>query len=108
MRSRSVRKGESKIMDERLREVLIRNQYKLPVRLQEYAGHFPNVSYFQAVELYALSVREVLVLYKAKHLYDEPLSFGRGIVYARKFWLEKMNRANEMWDNYRGNVAELS
>ena len=73
----------------------IERQYELPRRLQYYAKYYPNVSFSQALELYSLSVREIIVLFKAKHLFDTPLSFGRGLIYARDKWLEKMREAEE-------------
>lgn len=83
-------------MDDNLRNYLINHQYKLPRRFYCFAYRFPHVTFYQALELYEISVREVLTLYKAKNLYDEPLSFGRGLVLAQKFWLEKMDKANRI------------
>ena len=74
----------------------IEHQYELPRRLQYYAKYYPNVSFSQALELYSLSVREVIVLFQAKHLFDAPLSFGRGLIYARDKWLEKMSQAEKL------------
>ena len=74
----------------------IEHQYELPRRLQYYAKYYPNVSFSQALELYSLSVREVIVLFQAKHLFDTPLSFGRGLIYARDKWLEKMSQAEKI------------
>lgn len=83
-------------MDEKLRNYLINHQYELPHKLYHFAYRFPYVTFYQALELYEISVREVLTLYRAKNLYDEPLSFGRGLVRAQKFWLEKMDMANKI------------
>ena len=74
----------------------IKHQYELPRGLQYYAKYYPNISFTQALELYSLSVQEVIVLFKAKHLFDTPLSFGRGLVYARDKWLEKMSQAEKI------------
>ena len=88
------------IEDIRLRldmtDYFIEHQYELPRRLYYYAKYYPNVSFSQALELYSLSVREVIVSFKAKHLFDTPLSFGRGLVYARNKWLEKMSQADKI------------
>lgn len=75
---------------------IIEHQYELPRRLQCYAKYYPNVSFSQALELYSLSVQEVIILFKAKHLFDAPLSFGRGLVYARNRWFEKMSQAEKI------------
>ena len=83
-------------MDDNLRNILVKHQYELPRKLWSFAYRFPYVAFYQALELYEISVREVLTLYKAKNLYDEPLSFGRGLVLAQKFWLEKMDMANKI------------
>ena len=90
-------------MDDCLRNILIKRQYELPRKLWEFAYRFPNVRFYQAIELYKISVREVLTLYRAKNLYDEPLSFGRGLVLAQKLWLEKMDMANKIEES-RNNV----
>ena len=74
----------------------IEHQYELPRRLQYYAKYYPNVSFSQAIELYSLSVQEVIVVSKAKHLFDTPLGFGRGLVYARNKWFEKMSQAEKI------------
>ena len=74
----------------------IEHQYELPRKLQYYAKNYPNVSFYQALELYSLSVQEVLVLFKAKHLFDTPLGYGRGLVSARNKWFEKMSQAEEI------------
>ena len=74
----------------------IKHQYELPRSLQHYAQYYPKVLFSQALELYSLSVREVIVLFKAKHLFDTPLSFGRGLAYARDKWLEKMEQAEKL------------
>lgn len=74
----------------------IRHQYELPRRLQYYAKYYPNVSFSQALELYSLSVREVIVLFQAQHLFDTPLSFGRGLAYAKNKWCEKMSQAEKI------------
>lgn len=77
-------------------DFLIEHQYELPRRLQCYAKYYPNVSFSQGLELYSLSVQEVIVLFKAKHLFDTPLSFGRGLVYAKNRWIQKMRQAEEI------------
>ena len=83
-------------MNKEMLDVLIENQYHLPLRLQSYANRFPNVTFNQALRLYEISVEEVLVTYKAKHLFDDLLSFGRGLCYARSKWLEKMELAEKV------------
>ena len=70
----------------------IEHQYELPRRLQYYAKYYPNVSFSQALELYSLSVQEIIVLFKVKHLFDAPL----GLVYAKDKWLQKMRQAEEI------------
>ena len=79
-----------------IEDYCIEHQYELPKRLQYYAKYYPNVSFSQALELYSLSVREVIVLFKVKHLFDTPLGFGRGLMHARNKWLEKMSQAEEI------------
>lgn len=74
----------------------IEHQYELPRRLQCYAKYYPNVSFAQALELYSLSVQEVIILFKAKHLFDTPLSFGRGLGCAKDKWFEKMSQAEKI------------
>ena len=83
-------------MDDNLQKYLIDHQYELPRKLYYFAYRFPYVTFYQALELYEISVREVLTLYRAKNLYDNPLSFGRGLVLAQKFWLKKMDMANKI------------
>lgn len=90
-------------MNNELRNYLIERQYELPHKLYHFAYCFPYVAFYQALELYEISVREVLILYKAKNLYDEPLSFGRGLVRVQKLWLEKMEMANKIEES-RNNV----
>ena len=86
-------------MNEDMRNYFITHQYELPRRLYMYAEDYPNVSFTQALKLYSLAVEETIVLFKAKHLYDTPLSFGRGIMYAKIEWLKKMQRAEELNSN---------
>lgn len=78
----------------------IEHQYKLPRGLQSYAKYYPNVSFSKTLELYSLSVQEVISLFKAKHLFDASvdLDFGRGLIYARNKWLEKMSQAEKNCD----------
>ena len=73
----------------------IANQYELPGRLHLYAKYYPNVSFNQALKLYELAVEETIVIFNAKHLFDTPLSYGRGLVYAKDKWLQKMQQAEE-------------
>ena len=77
-------------------EWCIEHQYELPRRLYAYAKYYPNVSFIQALKLYELSVEETIVIFNANHLFDTPLSFGRGLVYARDKWLQKMQEAEEV------------
>ena len=74
----------------------IEHQYELPRRLQYYAKYYPNVSFNQTLKLYELAVEEIIVIFNAKHLFDTPLSFGRGLVYAKDKWLQKMQQAEEI------------
>ena len=74
----------------------IEHQYELPRRLQYYAKYYPNVSFNQALKLYELAVEEIIVIFNAEHLFDTPLSFGRGLVYAKDKWLQKMQQAEEI------------
>ena len=74
----------------------IKHQYELPRRLQYYAKYYPNVSFNQALKLYELAVEEIIVIFNAEHLFDTPLSFGRGLVYAKDKWLQKMQQAEEI------------
>ncbi len=74
----------------------IAGQYELPRRLHVYAKYYPNVSFNQALKLYELAVEETIVIFNAKHLFDAPLSFGRGLVYAKDKWLQKMQQAEEI------------
>lgn len=77
-------------------EWCIEHQYELPRKLYTYAKYYPNVSFIQALKLYELSVKEIIVIFNANHLFDTPLSFGRGLVYARDKWLQKMQEAEEV------------
>lgn len=83
-------------MDDNLREFLIEHQFELPHRLIFLAYRFPHVEFYKALALYELAVEEVLLLFNAENLYDEPLSFGSGIVKARNLWLEKMEKAEKI------------
>ena len=83
-------------MNKEMLNYLIAHQYELPRRLYCYADYYQNVSFAQALKLYALSVEEVIVIFKAKHLYDTPLSFGRGLVYAKDRWRQKMDYAENV------------
>lgn len=87
-------------------EYLIEHQYELPHKLFIYASRYPNVTFKQALELYEISVKEVLILYKAKHLYDLPLSYGKGLVAAKNLWLDKMNEAELIERENRGRKNE--
>ena len=84
-------------MNKNLDELLIENQYKLPTKLYYYAERYPHVSFIQALCLYELTVKEIIILFNAKHLYDGPLSFGKGTFLARKKWLEKMEEAEKIY-----------
>ena len=83
-------------MNKELFATMVDIQYELPRRLYHYAFLFPHVEFCKALQLYALSVEETIVMFNAKNLYDEPLSFGRGLVLARKLWLTKMERAEKI------------
>ena len=77
-------------------DYLIEHQYELPRKLQCYAKYYPNVSFNQALKLYELAVEEIIVIFNAKHLFDTPLSYGRGLAYAKDKWLQKMQQAEEI------------
>jgi len=94
-------------MDKNMYEFLVMNQYNLPRRLHSSAYRFPHVAFYQALELYEISVREVLTLYRAKNLYDKPLGFGRGIVLAKELWLEKMAQAEKIQRNRKEGEKNL-
>ena len=83
-------------MDDNLRSFLIARQFELPRRLMALAYRFPHVEFYKALALYELAVKETLLMFNAKNLYDEPLSFGRGLVRARNLWLEKMEKAEKI------------
>ena len=83
-------------MDDNLRSLLIDHQFELPRRLTFLAYRFPHVEFYKALALYELAVEETLLLFNAENLYDEPLSFGRGLVQARNLWLAKMERAEKI------------
>ena len=83
-------------MDDNLRNFLIAHQFELPRRLMALAYRFPHVEFYKALALYKLAVEEILLLYNAENLYDEPLSFGRGLVRVRNLWLAKMERAEKI------------
>lgn len=83
-------------MDDNLRSILIARQFELPRRLMTLAYRFPHVEFYKALAPYELAVKETLLMFNAKNLYDEPLSFGRGLVQARNLWLEKMERAEKI------------
>ena len=74
----------------------IAHQYELPRRLHSYAKYYPNVSFNQALKLYKLAVEETIIIFNVKHLFDTPLSFGRGLIYAKDKWLQKMRQAEEI------------
>ena len=76
-----------------MKEYMIQHQYHLPSRLQCYAKYYPNVSFSQALELYALAVQETITIFNAKNLFDTPLSFGKGLTHAKNIWREKMQEA---------------
>ena len=86
-------------MDKNLLDICIERQYELPRRLYEEAYRYPHVSFYLAIKFYEIAVTEVLLIYGAKHLYDTPLSFGRGLVFARRLWQEKMSYAEKALKN---------
>ena len=83
-------------MDDNLTNFLIAHQFELPHRLTFLAYRFPHVEFYKALALYELAVKETLLMFNAKNLYDEPLSFGSGLVKARNLWLEKMEKAEKI------------
>ena len=82
-------------MNDSMLEYCIRHQYELPRRLYAFAKCFRHVTFYQALRLYELSVEEVITTYNVENLYDDPLSFGRGLVLAKNEWLKKMERIEE-------------
>ena len=86
-------------MDKNMMEKLISCQYNLPTKLYRYAYRYKYVSFYQALALYRNAVEEVIILHDAEHLYDEPLSFGRGLSLATKLWLAKMDDAEKIKKN---------
>lgn len=92
-------------MNKELYAEMVETQYMLPRRFYHYAFLFPHVEFYKALQLYALSVEEIIVMFNAKDLYDEPLSFGRGLVLARKLWLTKMEQAEKIMDRGEDNTS---
>lgn len=82
-------------MDKELLAYFIEHQFELPKKLYYYAERFPNVTFNQALKLYELAVKEVIITFNAKHLFDTPLSFGKGLFYAKKEWLRKMENTEK-------------
>ena len=70
------------------------DQFKIPSKLNYLANVYPLVSWSDALVLYRLAVNEVLIYYHANNLTDDPLSFGRGFVYAAKLFEEKLKNMN--------------
>ncbi len=83
-------------MGKEIQEYLIEHQYDIPRKLEPLASNYPLVSWNEAHKLYALSVNEVLVLYHAKHLYDTPLSYGRGLGAVRVIFEEKLVKLSKI------------
>lgn len=91
-----------------VKDISIEHQYELPRRLYAYAKYYPNVSFIQALKLYELSVEETIVIFNANHLFDTPLSFGRGLVHARNKWLQKMREAEKAATNNNCDASAIS
>ena len=70
-------------MNESTYEYCVAHQYELPRCLYSFAKYFRHVTFYQALRLYELSVEEIITTYNAENLYDDPLSFGRGLVLAK-------------------------
>lgn len=47
-------------------ELLAEYQYQLPTRLYAYAEYFPHVSFVQTLQLYQITVEEILVTYRER------------------------------------------
>ena len=82
-------------MEQSLKEFAIERQYTLPSSLYIYAERYPHVNFAQALELYTLAVRTVIVTSGEPDLYSGKLSFGRGRVMAQKQWLRWMDEAEK-------------
>lgn len=78
-------------------DLLVKHQYQLPKTLYAYAEYFPHVSFVQTLQLYQIAVEETLIMYREKNLFEGSLSFGRGLMYARNLWLEKMKTAERIY-----------
>ncbi len=72
-------------------KVLVKNQYKIPSRLEYLAFHY-DISWKNAIMLYTNCVDEVIIASNAKDLYDTSanLGFGRGLVLAEKIVCKKI------------------
>lgn len=84
------------MFDEDMKNYCVEHQYEIPRRLLGMVYRFPHVEAWKALALYELAVQETLVMFNAENLFDEPLSFGRGLVQARSLWLAKMERAERI------------
>ena len=84
------------MFDEDMKARCVEHQYEIPRRLLGLVYRFPHVEAWKALALYELAVQETLVMFNAENLYDEPLSFGRGLVQVRNLWLAKMERAEKI------------
>lgn len=71
------------------------NQFNLPRRLAlEAMKYGDKLSYNQVVELYRISVEEVLTIYNIKCLCELP--FGSGYVTVKCKWMKKIKEAMEV------------
>ena len=82
--------------NESMKDYVVECQYEIPRTLLGMVYRFPHVEAWKALALYKLAVQETLVMFNADNLFDEPLSFGRGLVQARNLWLAKMQRAERI------------
>ena len=82
---------------------MIINQYEIPRRLEYIAESFGReLTYNQICDLYALSVKEILIIYNKTCILDLP--FGKGFVLARKKWVSKMAEAIKILHEGKENV----
>lgn len=80
------------------RQRLIENQFKLPNTdsMRLLAHKYPLVRWEEAMELYAMSVQEVLIYFHTDSLFDAPLSFGRGLAYTRRIFETKLQNLSQI------------
>ena len=70
-------------------------QFKLPLRLYPYASRYNKVSWEQAINLYEIAVKSVLVMSGEKSIYTGRLNYNKGIVAAKQEFLSLMDKAQK-------------